>query len=73
MRKNIVFLFILSILIASCSNSAKYTIKKGQVGHVNQKTVIFDLKEIFKNLTTTIGKLKKSKETQRTLEKPKES
>lgn len=49
MKKNIVFLFILSILIASCSNSAKYTIKKGQVGHVNQKTVIFDLKEIFKN------------------------
>lgn len=49
MRKNIVFLFILSILIASCNNSAKFTIKKGQVGHVTQKTTIFDLNEIFKN------------------------
>ena len=33
----------------SCSDSAKYKIKKGQVGHLTQKTTIHDLQEIFKN------------------------
>ena len=37
------------MLIMSCSDSAKFQIKKGQVGHLTQKTTIHDLKEIFKN------------------------
>jgi len=49
MRKNILFLFALSMLIISCSDSEKFQIKKGQVGHLTPKTTIHDLKEIFKN------------------------
>lgn len=39
----------MSMLIMSCSDSAKFQIKKGQVGHLTPKTTIHDLKEIFKN------------------------
>jgi len=49
MRNKFATLIILSIFIAGCANSAKYKIKKGQVGHVNQKTKILELKQIFKN------------------------
>ncbi len=49
MRKSILSLFAMSILIMSCSDSAKFQIKKGQVGHLTPKTTIHDLKEIFKN------------------------
>jgi hypothetical protein len=49
MSKRIVFLFATALLIMSCSDSAKFRIKKGQVGHLTPKTTIHDLKEIFKN------------------------
>lgn len=49
MSKRIVFLFAAAMLIMSCSDSAKFRIKKGQVGHLTPKTTIHDLKEIFKN------------------------
>lgn len=49
MKKNLVFLFIISIVFVSCNSSVKYKIKKGQVGHLTQKTTIMELKEIFKN------------------------
>ena len=49
MKKSILIIFILSFLLFSCQNSAKFQIKKGKVGHLTQKTTIQDLKEIFKN------------------------
>lgn len=49
MKKNILIVFVISLLTISCNNSAKFQIKKGQVGHLTPKTTIHDLKEIFKN------------------------
>ena len=42
------FLMLLSLLI-SCSNSQKFAIEKGKVGHLTTKTTIKELSEIFKN------------------------
>jgi len=39
---------LLSLLI-SCSNSQKFAIEKGKVGHLTTKTTIKELSEIFKN------------------------
>ena len=46
------FLFIslaLIFLIASCSDSQKFAIEKGKVGHLTTKTTVKELPEIFKN------------------------
>ena len=39
---------LLSLLI-SCSNSQKFAMEKGKVGHLTTKTTIKELSEIFKN------------------------
>jgi hypothetical protein len=49
MRKNVLFIFAMALLIIGCSDSAKYNIKKGKVGHLTPKTTIHDLQDIFKN------------------------
>lgn len=42
------FLALLSLII-SCSDSQKFAIEKGKVGHLTTKTTIKELSEIFKN------------------------
>ncbi len=49
MRKNVLFIFALSLFMFSCSNGAKFQIKKEKVGHLTPKTTISDLEEIFKS------------------------
>tara|TARA_B100001057_G_C22482302_1_gene806919 strand:+ start:76 stop:639 length:564 start_codon:yes stop_codon:yes gene_type:complete len=51
MKKYILnFLSIVSLLfITSCSNSERFEIQKGKVGHLNTKTTIQELSIIFKN------------------------
>ena len=49
MKKNVLLVFVLSLLLMSCSDSEKFQIKKGKVGHLTPKTPIYKLKEIFKN------------------------
>lgn len=49
MRKSILFIFAFTLIFASCTDSAKYQIKKGKVGHLTPKTTIQDLQDIFKN------------------------
>jgi hypothetical protein len=49
MRKSIYFAFALLLFAMSCSDSEKFQIKRGQVGHLTPKTTIHDLREIFKN------------------------
>jgi len=46
--KNILF-SILLVSFFSCSNSDQFIIEKGRVGHLNKKTVIKDIANIFKN------------------------
>lgn len=44
------YLSIVSLLfITSCSNSERFEIQKGKVGHLNTKTTIQELSTIFKN------------------------
>ena len=47
--KNILYIFILSMLLIQCSNEDKYLIKKGKVGLLSTKTTVQDLKSIFVN------------------------
>lgn len=49
-KHNLLFLFLALIsLIISCSDSQKFTIEKGKVGHLTTKTTVKELTEIFKN------------------------
>ena len=49
-KYSLLFLFLmLQSLLISCSNSQKFAIEKGKVGHLTTKTTIKELSEIFKN------------------------
>ena len=49
-KHSLLFLFLaLLSLIISCSDSQKFAIEKGKVGHLTTKTTIKELSEIFKN------------------------
>jgi hypothetical protein len=50
-KKSIYLTSILALLliVTSCSNNNKFTIKKGSVGEITTKTTIKELKTIFKN------------------------
>ncbi|MDG1508904.1 MAG: hypothetical protein P8Q53_03900 [Flavobacteriaceae bacterium] len=49
-KHSLLFLFLaLLSLIISCSDSQKFAIEKGKVGHLTTKTTVKELSEIFKN------------------------
>ena len=49
-KHSLLFLFLaLLSLIISCSDSQKFAIEKGKVGHLTTKTTVKKLSEIFKN------------------------
>ena len=49
-KHSLLFLFLaLLSLIISCSDSQRFAIEKGKVGHLTTKTTIKELSEIFKN------------------------
>ena len=49
-KHSLLFLFLaLLSLIISCSDSQKFAIEKGKVGHLTTKTAVKELSEIFKN------------------------
>lgn len=50
MKKLLPALFLVTILFfSSCGNSKRFSIAKGKVGLLNQKTTILQMQEIFKN------------------------
>jgi hypothetical protein len=51
MKKNIynILILLVTVIFFSCSNSEKFSIEKGKVGHITTKTTIKELPEIFKN------------------------
>lgn len=50
MKKRVLATFVLSsLLLMSCSDSEKFEISKGKVGHLTPKTTVQELKQIFQN------------------------
>jgi hypothetical protein len=51
MKKNIynILILLVTVIFFSCSDSEKFDIEKGKVGHLTTKTTIKELSKIFKN------------------------
>jgi hypothetical protein len=48
-KNNFLVIAVFSLFLVSCSNKNQFKIEKGKVGHINTKTAVKDLDEIFKN------------------------